>query len=96
MQRFSQFLLDVWREACRHIEIVAVQTGSPQSFPDGRARPASNAGASVKTHIERALIETNGQVEGKHGAGAVLDINPHTLRARMRKLGIEWTRFRSK
>ncbi|MEZ6128447.1 MAG: sigma 54-interacting transcriptional regulator [Planctomycetaceae bacterium] len=50
----------------------------------------------IKTHIERALIETNGQVEGKLGAAAVLDINPHTLRARMRKLGIEWTRFRSK
>src|SRR5690606_9628665 len=50
----------------------------------------------IKAHIERARIETNGQVEGKHGAAAFLDINPHTLRARMRKMGIEWTRFRPK
>jgi hypothetical protein len=28
------------------------------------------------------------------GAAAILGINPHTLRARMRKLGVEWSRFR--
>jgi transcriptional regulator with GAF, ATPase, and Fis domain len=50
----------------------------------------------VKAHIEQALTEANGQVEGNQGAAALLDINPHTLRARMRKMGIEWSRFRSK
>lgn len=34
--------------------------------------------------------------EVDQGAAALLDINPHTLRARMRKMGIEWSRFRSK
>lgn len=50
--------------------------------------------AAMKQHIERALVTTRGRIEGKHGAAALLRINPHTLRARMRKLGISWSRFR--
>lgn len=50
--------------------------------------------AAMKQHIERALVAAHGQIEGKHGAAAVLKINPHTLRARMRKLGVRWESFR--
>jgi hypothetical protein len=49
---------------------------------------------AMKTHIQRALIATRGRIEGRQGAAAILGINPHTLRARMRKLGLEWSRFR--
>ena len=35
-----------------------------------------------------------GRVEGEGGAAELLGINPHTLRARMRKLGVDWRRFR--
>jgi hypothetical protein len=49
----------------------------------------------MKAHIERVLVATRGRVEGRHGAAAVLAINPHTLRARMRKLKIDWARFRN-
>ena len=45
-------------------------------------------------HIVDALKRTQGRIEGARGAAALLDINPHTLRSRMRKLGIEWARFR--
>jgi DNA-binding NtrC family response regulator len=45
-------------------------------------------------HIERALEQTGGRIEGAAGAAARLGINPHTLRARMRKLGVVWHRFR--
>ncbi len=45
-------------------------------------------------HIERALAVTHGRIEGPDGAAAVLGINPHTLRARMRKLAVDWRRFR--
>jgi transcriptional regulator with GAF, ATPase, and Fis domain len=45
-------------------------------------------------HIEAALARTHGRVEGPFGAAALLKINPHTLRARMRKLRIDWKRFR--
>ena len=50
---------------------------------------------AVRRHIESALAATKGRVEGPHGAAILLDINPHTLRARMRKLGIDWKRFRN-
>jgi transcriptional regulator with GAF, ATPase, and Fis domain len=49
----------------------------------------------VIRHIERALATTNGRVEGPRGAARLLRLNPHTLRSRMRKLGIDWRRFRS-
>lgn len=54
------------------------------------------AGSDVKAlaelehdHILQVLRKTNWRVEGKNGAAAILDINPSTLRARMRKLGIQ-------
>lgn len=50
--------------------------------------------AAMRQHIERALVATRGRVEGRRGAAALLEINPHTLRARMRKLGIDAARFR--
>ncbi|MBK6459259.1 MAG: sigma 54-interacting transcriptional regulator [Gemmatimonadetes bacterium] len=49
---------------------------------------------AMARHIERALRATGGRIEGRGGAAALLRINPHTLRARMRKLGVEWARFR--
>jgi hydrogenase-4 transcriptional activator len=48
----------------------------------------------VRAHIERALAATLGRVDGPFGAARLLRINPHTLRARMRKLGVDWRRFR--
>jgi len=50
--------------------------------------------AVVVQYIEEALASTRGRIEGKNGAAALLGINPHTLRSRMRKLGIDWVRFR--
>jgi len=47
-----------------------------------------------RRHIERVLDRTHGKVEGPGGAAQLLKINPHTLRARMRKLGIKWNQFR--
>ncbi|NCC84722.1 MAG: PAS domain S-box protein [Clostridia bacterium] len=41
-----------------------------------------------RNHILHVLQKTNWRVEGKNGAAAILDINPSTLRARMRKFGI--------
>jgi transcriptional regulator with GAF, ATPase, and Fis domain len=49
----------------------------------------------IKRHIEAALAATRGRIEGPYGAARVLRINPHTLRARMRKLKIDWAMFRS-
>lgn len=49
---------------------------------------------AMRQHIERALRATDGRIEGRRGAAALLAINPHTLRARMRKLGIDPGKFR--
>lgn len=48
----------------------------------------------IRRHIEAALADTRGRVEGPAGAARLLRINPHTLRARMRKLKINWQAFR--
>jgi transcriptional regulator with GAF, ATPase, and Fis domain len=50
---------------------------------------------AIKAHITQALRATHGRIEGPFGAAARLGVNPHTLRARMRKLGINWGRFRT-
>ncbi len=50
----------------------------------------------VRRGIEAALSATKGRIEGARGAAALLQINPHTLRARMRRLGIDWRPFREK
>jgi transcriptional regulator with GAF, ATPase, and Fis domain len=50
--------------------------------------------AAMVQHIEAALRQTRGRIEGPYGAARLLKINPHTLRARMRKLGISWHDFR--
>ena len=61
--------------------------------------PASGAFPSLdeamRRHIEAALARTKGRIEGSQGAAALLKINPHTLRARMRKLKIAWQVFRA-
>jgi transcriptional regulator with GAF, ATPase, and Fis domain len=49
----------------------------------------------IRQHIEHALKRSAGQIEGSSGAAKLLDLNPHTLRAKMRKLGIDWSVFRS-
>jgi len=49
---------------------------------------------AMALHIEAALVQTHGRIEGPYGAAALLDINPHTLRARMRKLRVDWRRHR--
>lgn len=51
--------------------------------------------AAMALHIEAALRKTHGRIDGPYGAADLLDINPHTLRARMRKLGVNWRHFRS-
>jgi len=41
-----------------------------------------------RDHILQVLRQTNWRIEGKSGAAALLDLNPSTLRARMRKFDI--------
>ena len=49
---------------------------------------------TIRQHITLALQTTQGRIEGPNGAAKLLKINPHTLRAKMRKLKLDWSHFR--
>lgn len=49
----------------------------------------------MRSHIEHILEMSNGIIEGPRGAAVKLNINPHTLRARMKKLKIKWAKYRN-
>ncbi|RIL03432.1 MAG: Fis family transcriptional regulator [Proteobacteria bacterium] len=75
--------------------------GEPDAAALLRAAPQARAGGAflslddaVRRHIEEALLETRGRIEGPRGAAALLRVNPHTLRAKMRRLRLDWQRFR--
>jgi transcriptional regulator with GAF, ATPase, and Fis domain len=72
--------------------------GSSTATPTETAPPGAGQIApldtAIRRHIEAALAIARGRIEGRHGAAALLQINPHTLRAKMRKLGIDWAGFR--
>ena len=69
----------------------SVSTPIPESPAPSSIEPLD---ATIRRHIEAALRHTHGRIDGPHGAGRALQVNPHTLRARMRKLNIDWRRFR--
>jgi transcriptional regulator with GAF, ATPase, and Fis domain len=83
---------------------LALGRGTSNSAPPLVLRQPNGAPASrhnmatldevVRNHIRQVLELCHGRIEGPHGAAQVLGINPHTLRARMRKLGITWSAFR--
>lgn len=77
------------------------QTDAPAPTPresGALLQPSAAATPSLdevmRAHIEAALAATLGRIEGPFGAARRLNINPHTLRARMRKLQINWRQFR--
>jgi transcriptional regulator with GAF, ATPase, and Fis domain len=75
-----------------HIAHVIQKTG--EGAPGGANGALVSLDEAQRRHIVAALAHTGGRIEGRRGAAAILEINPHTLRARMRKLGVQWARFR--
>jgi transcriptional regulator with GAF, ATPase, and Fis domain len=73
---------------------------TPTARAEARPRAARESDAfptldeAMARHIEAALARTRGRIEGPAGAAELLGINPHTLRARMRKLRVDWRSFR--
>jgi hydrogenase-4 transcriptional activator len=79
------------------VPVSAMASGTrPDETRSDRASEMSTLDAAMQKHIEAALTKTHGRIEGPFGAAVLLNINPHTLRARMRKLGLDWRRFRGK
>ena len=69
-------------------------TYRPAEPKSQRGEPFPSLDEAVRGHIMEALRRTGGRIEGPRGAAALLQVNPHTLRSRMRKLGIPWRQFR--
>jgi transcriptional regulator with GAF, ATPase, and Fis domain len=82
----------------RHLDVRSalgsLKIGRRAGRPEGRSEDFPKLEAVIQSHIEAALRRTTGRIEGRTGTAALLGINPHTLRARMRKLGINWSTFR--
>ena len=84
----------------RRLEVAAALGLSAPARP-GPARAAAEKREGFATldqaivdHIRAALAHTRGRIEGRKGAARLLAVNPHTLRSRMRKLGIDPRPFR--
>ncbi len=82
--------------AGRLLSLPASPASAEVSAPTVLAEPVANG--PIKTlreqerdHILVALRHTGGRVSGSQGAAVLLDINPKTLEARMKKLGIRRT-----
>ncbi len=60
----------------------------PKSGKIKKASGMSTLADNERQHIRAVLEITNGKIRGADGAAAMLDINPTTLEARIKKLGI--------
>jgi hydrogenase-4 transcriptional activator len=78
-----------------HGRLTPQTTGRVPAAPLPAAATPMPLEAAMKQHIEAALAMTYGRVEGPYGAARLLDINPHTLRGKMRKLEMDWRKFRT-
>ncbi len=72
--------------------VATMETG-PRPMSEARLASFEEAG---RLHIEAALAQCHGRVEGPFGAARRLALNPNTLRSKMRKLGIQARRFRNR
>ena len=61
-------------------------------MPRSATVPGNGAGATLeeveRAHIMAVLVQTNWRVSGEKGAAKILGLNPTTLEARMKRLGI--------
>lgn len=92
------------------LEIAAalgILDGQRTAAPQQQERPAlqktAAAPAGLKTldevqreHIIATLAALHGRIDGPHGAAGLLGVHPSTLRAKMRRLKIQWRTYRTR
>jgi transcriptional regulator with GAF, ATPase, and Fis domain len=62
-----------------------------KDYPAGSVEPLDTV---VAQHLTRALVAARGRIDGPRGAARLLGLNPSTLRAKLRKHGIDSGRYR--
>jgi formate hydrogenlyase transcriptional activator len=78
---------DVLPEAVAQAQTAAPRPASEEKVSQA-ARPQS-IDQVERNHILEVLMRTNWRIEGADGAAALLNLNPSTLRSRMKKLGVQ-------
>jgi transcriptional regulator with GAF, ATPase, and Fis domain len=72
-----------------------ISEAGPASDTGAVPSPDRSLGHIEKEHILEVLERTNWRIEGPNGAAAILRLNPSTLRSRMKKFGLERSRYMS-
>ncbi len=75
---------------------VPASRGRTSAAPSGGVTESGRGTGEDRAAVEAMLQRCHGRIEGPFGAAAALGVNPHTLRSRMRKLGIAWGQFRGR
>ncbi len=81
----------------KRLEVAAalgLSTTQRTTAPARSERKFTTLDQAIEQHIRAALTRTRGRVDGLQGAAHLLNLNPHTLRSKMRKLGIDPRPFR--
>jgi formate hydrogenlyase transcriptional activator len=71
--------------------VASAQAAAPRPAPEEKSpAPSPQSSDQVeRNHILEVLMRTNWRIEGSDGAAALLNLNPSTLRSRMKKLGVQ-------
>jgi len=77
------------------VSIPSREAKNREEVQTGEGGAIATLDEAMRRHIERALAMAWGRIEGPFGAARVLDINPQTLRARIKKAGIDVKRFKN-
>jgi len=70
------------------VEITESLSAGDGDWTTGSSRTVPTLEEAERNAIQRALEASAGRIEGTKGAARLLDINPSTLRSRMKQLGI--------
>jgi formate hydrogenlyase transcriptional activator len=91
-------LLDIGRDFLPAVPEMDTPAPAPAMETIAQTTPSSAPLSGTLEDVERAhilatLAQTGWVVEGPRGAAKILDMHPNTLRSRMKKLGVERSRY---
>jgi transcriptional regulator with GAF, ATPase, and Fis domain len=76
-------------QVAEKIDVLPIGPVREEASESIETRATKGLAEAERKHILRTLEETGWRIEGQKGAAQFLGMNPSTIRARMRKLGIK-------